>query len=114
MVKARKVAKASRKQYARLQPRVKTLNETTIRKRWRKLPIRTQARVAELLREIERPSLTHNGNDKKNVEVQAAVGNLVEEYDYLQLLSLTSSPVANHRSQIDPEASSYAISTRYG
>jgi hypothetical protein len=80
MPKTKKPAKDSRGQYASLQPRVKTLKEATIRKRWKKLPIGIQAKVADLLRTVERPALTNGGSDRKNLEVQAVVSELVEEY----------------------------------
>jgi hypothetical protein len=68
----------SREQYARLAPRVKVLKEGTIRKKWRKLPVGTQTKVADLLRSVERPAITHRSNDKKGIEVQAAVSELVQ------------------------------------
>jgi kinetochore protein Fta7 len=80
MARASKPTRPSRKQYASLQPRVKTLKEATIRKRWKKLAPASQARVADLLRTVERPTLTHGGNDRRNIEVQAAISELVEGY----------------------------------
>jgi hypothetical protein len=77
MANTDKAPRPSREQYARLAPRVKILKEGTIRKKWRKLPVGTQTKVAELLRTVERPALTHGSNDRKSVEVQAAVGKLV-------------------------------------
>lgn len=85
MTKAKTATRSSRKQYASLKPRVKTLKEATIRKKWKKLPVLTQAKVADLLRTVERPALTHGSNDKRTVEVQAAIVGLVEEYAMLQL-----------------------------
>lgn len=86
MAKTDKSARPLRKQYARLAPRVKTLNEGTIRKRWRKLPVGTQTKLADLLRTVERPALTHASNDRRNVEVQAIVGELVHGYASSQIL----------------------------
>ena len=80
MPEAKRSGKGSRNRYASLQPRVKTLKESTIRKKWKKLPVVTQAKVAGLLRTVERPALTNGGNDKKNNEVQAVVSEMVEEY----------------------------------
>jgi hypothetical protein len=73
-----KSPRPSREQYARLAPRVKVLKEGTIRKKWRKLPVGTQTKVAELLRSVERPALTHGSNDKKGIDVQSAVTELVQ------------------------------------
>jgi len=67
-----------REQYSRLAPRVKVLKEGTIRKKWRKLPVGTQTKVAELLRSVERPALMHGSNDKNGIEVQAAISELVQ------------------------------------
>ena len=86
MAKSKAAAKSSRKQYARLAPRVKTLKEGTIRKKWRKLTIGTQAKVADLLRTVERPALTHGNNDRRGVEAQAFVSELVEQYAHTQVL----------------------------
>ncbi|KAF7503613.1 hypothetical protein GJ744_003435 [Endocarpon pusillum] len=79
MAKSTAAAKSSRKQYARLAPRVKTLKEGAIRKKWRKLPVGTRAKVADLLRTIERPALTHGNNDRRGVEAQAFVSEFVEQ-----------------------------------
>ena len=78
MGKASNSSARSREQYASLQPRVKNLNETAIRKKWKKLPESTQSKVAELLRTMERPCLAHGGYNQKQLDAQVAVGGLVE------------------------------------
>jgi hypothetical protein len=69
-----------RKQYTSLEPRVKTLNESTIRKRWKKLPVGTQIRIADLIRTAGRSTITRGGKDKKSVQTQSVVNGLFEEY----------------------------------
>jgi hypothetical protein len=93
MPKAKDPALPSRRQYARLEPRIKTLKEGTIRKKWKKLPVDTQVKVADLLRTVGIPALTHGGNDSKNVEVQAAINELVEGYVNL-ITTFTTLPSA--------------------
>ena len=80
MAKATCPANPSRKHYARLAPRVKTLKEGTIRKKWRKLPVATQVKVTDLLRTVERPATTHQSNDRRHVEVQATISELIAGY----------------------------------
>lgn len=86
MAKSNAAAKSSRKQYTRLTPRVKTLKEDTIRKKWKKLTVATQAKVADLLRTVERPALTKGNNERRGVEAQAFVSDLIEQYAHLSKL----------------------------
>lgn len=85
MTKASHPRRRSRGQYASLEPRLKILKEATIRKRWKKLPVGTQARVADLLRTVERPALTHESSERRNIDAQTIVSELVEEYASLQV-----------------------------
>ena len=73
-------AETPREHYATLKPRVTTLKQATIRKKWRKLPTGTQGKVADLLRTVQRPAFTHGRSDRRNFEAQVAVGELLSKY----------------------------------
>lgn len=79
MPKTNNSTRHSRNEYAKLEPHVKTLKEGIIRKKWKKLPVGTQEIVANLLRAVERPAFTNGNNDRNDIEVQAAISELVQE-----------------------------------
>lgn len=80
MPKPRKFAGTAREPYTSLKPRIKALKESTIRKKWKKLPTGTQVKVADLLRTVGRPALIHGNTERRNVETQVAVAELVSKY----------------------------------
>lgn len=113
MPKMNRSTKASGRQYASLEPRIKPLKEATIRKRWKKLPVRTQVKVADLLRAIERPILTDGRSERNNGQAQAVVSELVEEWvvSHFSLPHNQGSDLTSY-TQIGSEITTYAFSAR--
>ncbi|EEQ31445.1 conserved hypothetical protein [Microsporum canis CBS 113480] len=59
--------------FAALQPRIRHINEETIKSKWTTLPDSTQEKVKQLFLSVELPVITRNRDEKKRVEAQSAL-----------------------------------------
>ncbi|MCJ1432894.1 hypothetical protein MMC27_002252 [Xylographa pallens] len=58
---------------AKLKPRLRYINEDVIKTKWEVLPEHMQQQVRELFVAAERPIMTRHSEDKRKIEVQAAL-----------------------------------------
>ncbi|EZF15949.1 hypothetical protein H112_05886 [Trichophyton rubrum D6] len=56
-----------------LKPRIRHINEETIKSKWTTLPDSTQEKVKLLFQSVELPVITRNRDEKKRVEAQSAL-----------------------------------------
>ncbi|KAM5432115.1 hypothetical protein MferCBS31731_007616 [Microsporum ferrugineum] len=59
--------------FAALKPRIRHINEETIKSKWTTLPDSTQEKVKQLFLSVELPVITRNRDEKKRVEAQSAL-----------------------------------------
>ena len=63
--------------YASLKPRTAHVARATVRKRWATLPETSQNKVKELIRSGERPAIMVHREEKRRLEAQRAIGEVL-------------------------------------